>query len=84
MYNELGWELISYILSDSAIDPGLDYTTRMGKVPTVNMDVEVKGMVKDFQVPILFLFIKMVEQVTKTLDFKIVKWLGLNDSVNRR
>ena len=42
-------------------------------------------MVKDFQVPILFLNIKNgIEQVTKTLDFKIVKWLGLNDSANRR
>ena len=60
MYNELGWELVSYILSDSYNRCGLDYTTRMGKVPTVErMDVEERElMVKDFQVPILFRYKK--------------------------
>ena len=54
----------------------------MGKVPTVRYGRRgaENSMVKDFQVPILFLVIKNAfEQVTKTLDFKIVKWLGLND-----
>ena len=25
--NDTGWDLLSYIISDSAKDPGLDYTT---------------------------------------------------------
>ncbi len=82
MYNELGWELVSYILSDSAIDPGLDYTTRMGKVPTVAYGRRGAGPYGE-RFPSsdpVSAYKKWLEQVTKTLDFKIVKWLGLNDS----
>ena len=61
--------------------PSLDYTTRMGKVPTVRMDVEVETYGERFPSsdPVSH-YKKWCEQVTKTLDFKIVKWLGLNDN----
>ena len=33
--NDTGWDLLSYIISDSAKDPGLDYTTSKNIVPAV-------------------------------------------------
>ena len=33
--NDTGWDLLSYIISDSAVDPGLDYTTSKNIVPAV-------------------------------------------------
>jgi len=33
--NDTGWDLLSYIISDSAKDPGLDYTTAKNIVPAV-------------------------------------------------
>ncbi len=33
--NDTGWDLLSYIISDSATDPGLDYTTSKNIVPAV-------------------------------------------------
>ena len=78
----LGWELVSYILSKNANDPGLDFTTRMDKVPTVAFGrrgagpygerFPSKDPVKAYK--------KWLEKVVSGLDFEIVKWFGLTDN----
>ena len=82
MYSGMGWELVSYILSKNANDPGLDFTTRMGKVPTVAYGRKGAGPYGErfpSEDPIKA-YKKWLEQVCKGLDYTIVKWMGLNDS----
>jgi hypothetical protein len=75
----LGWELVHYILGKNANDPGLDYTTRMDKVPTVAFGRRGAGPYGErfpSQDPIIA-YKQWIEKVTSNIDFKIVKWLGL-------
>jgi tRNA nucleotidyltransferase/poly(A) polymerase len=75
----LGWELVNYILRDSAIDPGLDYTTRLDKVPTVAYGRRGAGPYGErfpSEDPVKA-YKKWIEKVVSGLDFEILKWMGL-------
>ena len=52
--NDTGWDLLSYIISDSAKDPGLDYTTAKNIVPAVaygkkELELTVKDLEEQIQ-----------------------------------
>jgi len=75
----LGWELVHYILRDSAIDPGLDYTTRLDKVPTVAYGRRGAGPYGErfpSEDPVKA-YKKWIDKVVSGLDFQILKWMGL-------
>jgi tRNA nucleotidyltransferase/poly(A) polymerase len=78
----LGWELVSYILSKNANDPGLDFTTRMDKVPTVAYGRRGAGPYGErfpSEDPVKA-YKKWLEKVVSGLEFEIVKWFGLTDN----
>jgi len=78
----IGWELVNYILGKNANDPGLDFTTRMDKVPTVAYGRRGAGPYGErfpSEDPVKA-YKKWLENVVSGLDFEIVKWLGLTDN----
>ena len=78
----LGWELVHYILGKNANDPGLDFTTRMDKVPTVAYGRRGAGPYGErfpSEDPIKA-YKKWLEKVIGNLDFEVIKWFGLTDN----
>jgi tRNA nucleotidyltransferase/poly(A) polymerase len=75
----MGWEIVQYILSPNANDPGLDFTTRMNKVPTVAYGRKGAGPYGERfgeDDPVIA-YKDWIEKVVGTLDFEILKWMGL-------
>jgi len=78
----LGWELVHYILGKNANDPGLDFTTRMDKVPTVAYGRRGAGPYGErfpSEDPVKA-YKKWLEKVIGNLDFEVIKWFGLTDN----
>jgi hypothetical protein len=78
----LGWEIVHYILGKNANDPGLDFTTRMDKVPTVAYGRRGAGPYGErfpSEDPVKA-YKKWLEKVVSGLDFEVVKWFGLTDN----
>jgi len=78
----IGWELVHYILGKNANDPGLDFTTRMDKVPTVAYGRRGAGPYGErfpSEDPVKA-YKKWLEKVVSGLDFEVVKWFGLTDN----
>jgi len=75
----MGWEIVQYILSPNASDPGLDFTTRMNKVPTVAYGRKGAGPYGERfgeDDPVIA-YKDWIEKVVGGLDYEIVKWMGL-------
>ena len=77
--NDTGWELLSYILSDSAQDPGLDYTTAKNIVPAVAYGKKGTGAYgerfgrKD---PITA-YKDRIKLIMSSLGWEVLKWNGI-------
>ena len=77
--NDTGWELLSYILSNSAQDPGLDYTTAKNIVPAVAYGKKGTGAYgerfgrKD---PITA-YKDRIKLIMSSLGWEVLKWNGI-------
>mgnify|MGYP000512301629 FL=1 len=65
LQNELGWKVLSYILSDGAMDPEEDYTMSYRATNPIS-----HGEVKKYK--------KTLRQVMDTLGWEVVTWMGVD------
>ncbi len=65
LQNELGWKVLSYILSDGAMDPEEDYTMSYRATNPIS-----HGKVKKYK--------KTLSQVMDNLGWEVVKWMGVD------
>ena len=65
LQNELGWKVLSYILSDGAMDPEEDYTMSYRATNPIS-----HGVVSKYK--------KTLRDVMENLGWRVVKWLGVD------
>ena len=65
LQNELGWKVVSYILSDGAMDPEEDYTMSYRAINPIS-----HGKVKPYK--------ETLRNVMDNLGWRVIKWLGVD------
>ena len=65
LQNELGWKVLSYILSDGAMDPEEDYTMSYRAVNPISY-----GKIKPYK--------KALRDVMDNLGWTVIKWMGVD------
>ena len=65
LQNELGWKVLSYILSDGAMDPEEDYTMSYRAINPIS-----HGEVKKYK--------STLRDIMDNLGWRVIKWLGVD------
>ena len=83
MYEDKGWEVLSYILSKGAEDPEFDFTMKYNVVPAVAYGKKGTGRYGSrfgVQKPVKK-YMNRLEKIMRTLGWEVVKWMGLTDDL---
>ncbi len=78
LYSDMGWEVVSYMIGDKAIDPGFDYTSKTDTVPAVAYGKRGTGAYGERfgEKDPIKAYKNHISYVIDGLGFEVLDWLG--------
>ena len=78
LYSDMGWEVVSYMIGDKAIDPGFDYTSKTDTVPAVAYGKRGTGAYGERfgEMNPIKAYKNHISYVIDGLGFEVLEWLG--------